>query len=703
MLLASCLTLIPKNRILSFCCIAVFYSLLSITILGQEHFQLLEESLEEYAINNGLETTENIALDEWTDELDFFKVHPLNLNTATYEELARLRFLTTFQIQSILDYRKHSGNFLSVYELAYLYGFTEQDAKLLAGYVSVYKNESIPKEKFKQSLTTQKYELITHVKRNWHYAITEDYLQGKHKSSLLTYPADPNAYTVRFRNKYNPHFKFGLVAEKDAGEEFFTGSNKQGFDHYAGYMQLRDIGFLKNLVVGDYRLSVGQGLILWNSISMGKGFSTGQIMKYGETLRGYSSTGENLYFRGIASTLKFKSFETTLFLSSKNLDANITDTLTDGSYVFSSFQETGIHSTAGELYDENSIREQMLGTSVKYKRTKLHLGLNLTATYFNGEKESSTLPYKKFAFSGSSYNTASIDYTYNLQPVVLYGESGYSYKGWATIHGLMVQASDRTFVTVVYRNYSKTYYARYAGALSENTSISNEEGLYLKSEFQLSHAFQLLAFYDAYRFPWLKYGVDFPSRGWEYGAQLSYQPIPEFKAYFRWKQETAGKNFTEEGAVTNRIADYQKSKCRLHVQYASSNYVRLDTRVELSSTGYTQENYTYGFLIYQGLHLKMRHQPLTFWMRYTLFDAMDFNARIYSYENDVLYSYSVPFYYGKGYGGYLMAKWEPLKKLSFWLRYSHTRYTDKNWEVEDFLITRQEIKHYLTVQCRWIF
>jgi len=59
--------------------------------------------------------------------------------------------------------------------------------------------------------------------------------------------------------------------EKDAGEEFFTGSNRKGFDYYTGFIYLRDVHpFFKEVNIGDYSVSMGQGLIMHNSFGAGK-------------------------------------------------------------------------------------------------------------------------------------------------------------------------------------------------------------------------------------------------------------------------------------------------------------------------------------------------------------------------------------------------------------------------------------------------
>jgi hypothetical protein len=84
-----------------------------------------------------------------------------------------------------------------------------------------------------------------------------------------------------------------------------------------------------------------------------------------------------------------------------------------------------------------------------------------------------------------------------------------------------------------------------------------------------------------------------------------------------------------------------------------------------------------GFLIYQDVLYRPENHPFDITLRYALFDTDDYDARIYAYENDVLYAFSIPGYFYKGSRFYLLIKWELLENLDFWVRYSQTFYTNQ--------------------------
>ncbi|NJO70203.1 MAG: hypothetical protein HC830_13795 [Bacteroidetes bacterium] len=66
--------------------------------------------------------------------------------------------------------------------------------------------------------------------------------------------------------------------------------------------------------------------------------------------------------------------------------------------------------------------------------------------------------------------------------------------------------------------------------------------------------------------------------------------------------------------------------------------------------------------------------PLRIYLRYALFDAESYNSRIYAYESDVLYAFSMNAYYREGQRYFVMMKYSPVKAFDFWLKYSRSVY-----------------------------
>ena len=85
-----------------------------------------------------------------------------------------------------------------------------------------------------------------------------------------------------------------------------------------------------------------------------------------------------------------------------------------------------------------------------------------------------------------------------------------------------------------------------------------------------------------------------------------------------------------------------------------------------------------GFLAYQDLVFRKLGSPLQLTGRICLFDTDDYDARIYAYENDVLYAYSVPAFSDQGMRLYAIARYTVTRGIDIWLRYAQTYYTKLN-------------------------
>jgi hypothetical protein len=85
-----------------------------------------------------------------------------------------------------------------------------------------------------------------------------------------------------------------------------------------------------------------------------------------------------------------------------------------------------------------------------------------------------------------------------------------------------------------------------------------------------------------------------------------------------------------------------------------------------------------GYLIYQDIVWKNRSDKISLALRYSLFDTDSYDERIYAYENDVLYAFSVPVYYYKGNRGYIILRYKIISSISCWLRFSHTYFSNRS-------------------------
>ncbi|MBN2611132.1 MAG: helix-hairpin-helix domain-containing protein [Bacteroidales bacterium] len=632
-------------------------------------------------LNEAVEDISEIYEDEkdFTDlaeDLWYYAENPLNINDCSYEELARLHFLTDFQIKSLLEYVKNFGPVASLAEIQYIYGFDERLAEYLKNFVTIAPASEKPHLNLKKALRYGRHSVFITGNR----ALQEKAGFQPLTDSVLQLNPDKNRYfgdpfKIRLKYSFRSHniLLFGFQAEKDAGEEFFTGSNKQGFDFYSGYLQVKETGRLKNLTIGDYQLQFGQGLTLFSGLAFGKSSFSTDIVKRPTGIRHASSADENLFFRGIAGTIKFSDFEFTGFFSKKSFDANLTDTLENGKYIFSSFQASGYHRTPNEIKDEKAVGETVTGTNIKFSRDNFSTGITLVNYTIEGHYEPVEKPYNLYTFRGSDLLNAGIDYRYRFKKSEFFGETSYGNGNWATLNGLMVQAAELASFTVLYRNYSKGFFAMRNNPFSEFSSKNNEQGLYVGTTlFPVKHV-KLIGYFDVFKSPWLRYNVTSPSTGRDYLLQAVYAPLRNTEFYLRFKSETKSRDETPEQLPVNVTRDFTVNKLRLNAVYKVLQNYSFKNRMEISHVIKENSPAEYGYYISQDVAFNPENKPVAFWLRFALFDGDTYDSRIYTYENSIPYMFSVPSFFNRGIRFYAMVRYRT-GAVTLWLRHSITRY-----------------------------
>ncbi|OFY92321.1 MAG: hypothetical protein A2236_01785 [Bacteroidetes bacterium RIFOXYA2_FULL_33_7] len=146
--------------------------------------------------------------------------------------------------------------------------------------------------------------------------------------------------------------------------------------------------------------------------------------------------------------------------------------------------------------------------------------------------------------------------------------------------------------------------------------------------------------------------------------------------YFKVKQEIKPENGSSEVTSIDPLIDVDNFKLRYHISYDVSKNLSFKNRVEYAfyEKGAEKSN---GYLIYQDINYRPNKIPMTLSFRYAIFDTESYDSKIYAYENDVLYAFSVPAHYSKGTRYYLTLKYSLTGRIDLWLRYARTTYDDK--------------------------
>jgi hypothetical protein len=468
-----------------------------------------------------------------------------------------------------------------------------------------------------------------------------------------------------------------LTADKDPGEPFFKGINSKGFDFYSFHLFAQNAGIFKSIAIGDYTVNLGQGLIQWQSLAFKKSSEVLAIKRQSAILKPYTSAGEFYFNRGAAATIQKGKIQATFFTSFRNISANKSIDSANND-IFTSFLALGLHRTPSEQEDKNAIRQFSFGGNISYRYRKLAIGFNAVNYQFSSAFQKREEPYNLYALKGSLWNNASVDYSFTHKNLHLFGEAAVDKNlNKAFVNGLLVSVATNVDLSLLHRHINQAYQAVYGNAFTENTFPVNESGLYAGISVKPVSAITLNAYADVYSFPWLKYRTDAPSEGKDFLVQLVYEPNKKVEVYTRYRYESKQINEVQNSFVTNYIVAKPRQNWRLHFTYALSPGFYFRSRVDMlwyDREGKTSEQV---FLIFAEGSFEPT-SSLTANLRLQYFETDGFNSRIYAYENDVLFSYSIPAFFDKGFRYYGNINYDVSGKFSVYLRWAQTIYKNKS-------------------------
>ena len=574
----------------------------------------------------------------------------LDLNSATREELAGLFLLSDLQIEELLRHRQLCGSFSSLYELQCIPSLDLPTIQNLLPYVSIGtpQRDNSLKKVFSEA----------HTEWLLRWSRTLETAQGFNGSGA--FEGDPNRLLLRIRRRLENRLSLGLTAEKDPGEALFHGSNPQGFDFYsAHFFRHSPEKRLRTLALGDYTLNIGQGLTLFTGFGLGKGGEVLGVQRLRPTLRPYTGTGEALFLRGAAVEIRLKpGWNLLAFLSRKGWDGNLLDASADSlsSPTLSALLFSGLHRTPAEIEDENTLRILTMGGRLQREGSWGKVSLNAVSHRLSHPLQRSDSPPNRFAFRGHSLLNLSADYHLRLFGGFLFGESAFSHNG-ASAHlgGYLKHLAPKIQFALLWRRYGKDYQSLFASAFGESSSPVNEVGLYFGLRLLPARGWTLEAYRDGWRFPWLRFGADGPSRGSEWMLRLQYEKRRRWTLQLQARGERKERNLPaalrdvlEPPPRGNLLVERNRRQLTARLRWQLSPTLEWRLRLDFGHTRYPGFASLRGFAFAQDLLFRTPSRKWSWALRHALFDTDGSQVAFYYYEQDVAYAFSIPAYYDHG-------------------------------------------------------
>jgi hypothetical protein len=650
-----------KLLILFISCLAIPSgdSLLTVTQNVEYLYQLLQEQTEDRlseTLELGIDQEE--SYEDLIENYLYYLENPVNINSEEVVHLEEIGLLSAFQLEALRNYRRQFGDLLFPSELLMVEGFTEAVTAVLTPLVCFGKSEKeqeVEQPGLGKMLLRGKHQVTVNYAEKFGGQMDEDFLGSPRKIQLK--------YTYHYKQK----LRFGVVTEKDAGEPLF-------FDFVGVHCHITDIKLAQGLVVkdlalGDYQLSFGQGLTLWSGTSFGKASGGSSAMRRAAGVKPKASSGEGQFFRGAATTLKYRDFYATGFYSIRNIDATVSlaDSL-DVPESVSALQESGYHRTPNELSKRNAIQQQVFGGHICYAGPSFEIGYTLVLLKLDTPLELKPSKYNQFYFQGDRLTDMGLDFRWLTDKTAFFGELSRSDNGaFAGLIGMTVKPKGYIDFSVLYRNYDKRYQSFFNGAFGESSRGQGEEGVYLGLQCAPAPRWNLLAYCDFFRLNWLTSQVYNPSWGQEYSLKLSHQISNTASMQVRFKSKTKMKNSTDDHVYAHYPVFYTKRNLNFQISYGITESLTFSDKVAYAHYFNDDGADSHGVFICHDIAYKPQ-KPFSLTFRYALFDSEDYYSRISVYENDVLGAFSIPSLYGRGSRIYLLGKLTLLESLSLYSR-----------------------------------
>lgn len=583
--------------------------------------QFVDDDLEDYS-------------EDELNSLEELFYNKINLNDLQEEDVAPLFFLTDFEKQSLCYYVSHVAPLYSVYELQFVLGLPIEKAKLLAQFC--YASPVSRKKTINELLTQGKHVFASNV------SIAN--VKSREYKDFYNYEGGAQKQIIRYRfQSFNTLF-FGCTFKKDMGESFTI---KKGFDSQSAYLQIKDRGLFSNIILGDYRLSIAQGLVVSQGGMFGSSMEpTGSAPLL--QLSKHSSTSEYLFSRGAAATVKIGKIKITPFVSIRKLDGAYKN---DSIFPFS-ISKTGYHRTHSEIANKKQISYSLIGIHSQFDLGRMRFGSALVRHTFLKDTVHTVI------------QNASLFYNYFRRHIRLYGEVAIDNNGkLAAIQGMQFALSDEVMLSHSLRMYQSKYSSFMSSAVGKQSNIENEIGFSTNLKIVVDRTKTILLSHDLFCMPHEHTNIKVPSKGNALKCKITYTPCKNITTYYQCS--FAGQ--TEKGDD-----GFEMSSKRNHKLYAS---LSLNDKWRLKVCMQLSRDIDTGILLYEDIVWETS-QKVQCSFRFAQFDA-PYDNRLYAWEDDVGYFFSSSQYFYAGKECYAVVKWDITSNIALQAKVSNVSYNDK--------------------------
>lgn len=570
------------------------------------------------------------SFEEYIHHFNNLLVRPLNINTAKPSSLEELVILTPFEIVAITTYIRDYGEILSFAELLLIPGVSPQKMEILKPFICLssggFKIESTLPGRSKIIVRGA---IVPQKKEGYKPIIREDYTSNPNSRFL----GNPMHLYGQYRYSLSDNISAMVTIEKDAGE--------RGCDFLSWSATVKSVGIVEKLIVGSYTARYGQGMVMWNAFIPEYSWEPVANMKREQGVSPHGSVDENSAYKGIATTLTKGALSFSIMASTRRVDARVTES------GFTSLLTTGLHNTPLTKERKGSLRVDMAAFNLALSLKRVKVGVTISSDF-------KSLPYAgrdsalvlREIQGRKLLSNVGADWRFIKGRTLLYGEIAIDRcyaKG--VVAGLIINMEREIELSIRGKLIEKSYRAPHS-----NTSGVNGSGV------------------------------------WNLTAGLKYKPSNDMTIFLKgeiaeryFKLSLMGEYSLKKvvNISLRATAMGTKREVRADIKTFKGENLTMHTRADLSYFR-SESRGSYGFCIHNELILKLFDTKADLSVRGAWFNAQLWQNRIYSYEREILYQFRTTALYGKGFRYYVNLKFTIGERTSIWLRYSSTRYLDRD-------------------------
>lgn len=632
------------RRIL-FCTVLWFFNT---TLYSQDSSNVREtspelESMMENATDDG--TGKSATL----DELETFKLNPVNVNAASFQELISVPYLSEHAAIRILFLRDSLGN-ISPADMRLIPMMDDQTLFLIMPYISfssgrTRRNSSEGGDSIAAISFRARGNVDVHPQKK--------FINGEYSGS-------PVAQYDRMELR-TPRWSGGILLDKDAGESW-----KEGF--VSGYVGLDNDGIVRKFVAGSFTINSGEGMMFSSSRSSSKGGSAvNQIKATGRAIVPHLATDEYHYFQGAAATMEVYPASVTIFLSRKPVAATL-----DSAGSITGFYSSGLFRSQSEIEKKDAAYETAIGGIIDcHIGNTSTVGVSAMKTLYD-KPVALQLPY---ILTRNEISAIGAHANFTFESFTLFGEAaGNSFETLSGLAGCIFEVSKRLSLSFQLRSYSVNYVDPHAYAYGEQDGLVNGEfGHYVGMEYRATARLKISSSYDEYTLPSLG---TFSKSGNEYLVRCEGTLTKSVNASLQFKHSMR----TEQNSLTDAehfqakiFEERNQENLRASCSCELNKWMELTQRLELTGISYSvSHNSAAGMLMFTELNVSPARSWLYGTARMIFFDTQSYDSRVYEYESDVRGGYSFPPLYGRGSRWYIVAGSKILRNVELSCKYGET-------------------------------